>query len=69
MNLPWDKYEYSEPFLVQVNYDTARYFMWRRNTRTGQYKLKHAGNAVGVECRFEKHEAPNPLEMFPPVPK
>lgn len=69
MNLPWDKYEYSEPFLVQTGTWSARYYMWRRNNRTGQYKLKLAG---GIAHRIdidsaENHKAPNPLEMFPPL--
>lgn len=70
MNLPWDKYEYSEPFLVQVGIWKANYFVWRRNTRTGQYKLKRVGPLADVETPTGvNHVAPNPLEMMPPVLK
>lgn len=68
MNLPWDKYEYSDPFLVNINYWTARYFMWRRNLRTGQYSLKSAG-FTDVEATGSNRKAPNPVELLPPVVK
>jgi hypothetical protein len=65
MNLPWDKYEYSDPFLVTVGYCRNRYFMWRRNVRTGQYKLKSIGYEDVMDYTARNHEAPNPSELMP----
>jgi hypothetical protein len=69
MNLPWDKYEYSDPFLVQTTYWEAKYFMWRRNLRTGQYKLKSTGITTCVSATGQNHKAPNPIEILPPMVK
>lgn len=69
MNLPWDKYEYSEPFLVQTGIYTARFYVWRRNGRSGQFRLKSAGlTSVDTYRNTESpYSAPNPLELFPPL--
>lgn len=69
MNLPWDKYEYSEPFPVQVGLAIANYFSWRRNVRTGQYKLKRVGPIESIWAFDQNYKAPNPIELFPPVLK
>lgn len=70
MNLPWDKYEYSEPFLVGTSLYRAKYFMWRRNQRTGEYALKSCSITQEVVTYDAiPPTAPNPIELLPPVLK
>lgn len=70
MSLPWDKYEYSEPFPVAVHYGYARYFCWRRNLRTNQYSLEGCSrDSHTIPLIGAGPAAPNPLELLPPVLK